>query len=64
MFDLKKYLWTKRMTSKEFAKQCGVSVPTLKRVADRKPISRKPAEKIVSVTGCSIIALLNPKVEK
>jgi len=61
MFDLKKYLWIKRQTNKEFAELCGVSVPTLRKVAEKKPISRRPAEKIVSVTGCSIVSLLNPK---
>ena len=61
MFDLEKYLWTKRQTYKDFAKLCGVSFPTLRKVAQKKPISRRPAEKIVSVTGCSIVSLLNPK---
>jgi DNA-binding Xre family transcriptional regulator len=61
MFDLDKHLWKKRLKRKEFAKLCGISEPTLRKIGNKQPIGRKAAEKVCAVVGCSIISLLAPE---
>jgi transcriptional regulator with XRE-family HTH domain len=61
MFDLKRYIYMKRITRKGFARQCGVSVPTLRLIERGKPVSRKVALKVARVARCSIVSLIDPK---
>lgn len=50
--DLKTYLATEAIGVRAFARQCGVSAATIKRVRDSEVVpSRSTMNKIVSVTG-------------
>jgi DNA-binding Xre family transcriptional regulator len=60
MFNLKKYLWQKRMTKKELAAIAGISQPTLRLIEKGIPVSRIVAEKFSAAVGCSKNSLMNP----